>query len=69
MIDVLNYEVVAYGIFLLVFLIYSVAAIYHLWRFGYAGDLSKLMIFIYCAFVLAVIIASLFLISLNMGIK
>ena len=30
-----------YSLFLLAFAIYSAFAIYHLWQFGYVGDLCK----------------------------
>jgi hypothetical protein len=41
------YLLVAYIIFLVGFVIYSTAGIYHLWRFGYVGDLTKPAIIIY----------------------
>lgn len=39
--------IVAYLVFVILYLIFSVAAIYHLWRFGYVGDLTKTAIIIY----------------------
>ena len=35
------YILLIYFIFLAAYLIYSAVAIYHLWRFGYVGDLTK----------------------------
>jgi hypothetical protein len=67
--DYISYIVIFYSVFLLVFLIFSVAGIYHLWRFGYAGDLSKSMIAVYSIIVIGIIISSIFLISINMGIR
>jgi ABC-type spermidine/putrescine transport system permease subunit II len=41
------YLLIAYIVFLVGFVIYSAAGIYHLWRFGYVGDLTKPAIIIY----------------------
>lgn len=56
------YFLVLYFVLLTGFIIYSAAGIYHLWRFGYVGDLTKPAIFIYIILVSLVIIASLILI-------
>ena len=32
---------IVYIVFLIAFIIYSASGIYHLWRFGYVGDLTK----------------------------
>lgn len=48
----------AYIIFIFFFLVFSAAGIYHLLRFGYAGDLTKIIIFLYSAVSLAVIAIS-----------
>lgn len=48
-----------YFIFVLIFAIYSAAGIYHLWRFGYSGDLSKAAIIIYILLSSAVILSTL----------
>jgi len=59
------YVFIFYLIFLLGFLIYSLAGIYHLWRFGYSGDLTKAIIIIYSFISAAIIVVSLFLISVR----
>lgn len=56
---------IAYIIFLLGFIIYSAVGIYHLWRFGYVGDLTKPAIVIYSVVALAIIIISMVLIILE----
>jgi hypothetical protein len=38
---------IAYFIFIIGYIIYSVAGIYHLWRFGYIGDLTKPAVIFY----------------------
>jgi len=57
------YLIIAYLIFIVSFVVYSAAGIYHLWRFGYSGDLSKVIIVIYSLITLAIIVVSLFLLS------
>ncbi|MEI7792220.1 MAG: hypothetical protein WCI57_01905 [Candidatus Berkelbacteria bacterium] len=52
-----------YTAFILAFIIFSVAGIYHLWRFGYSGDLSKIIIVIYSVVSLAVVVTSVVIIS------
>lgn len=47
----------------LAFLVFSAAGVYHLWRFGYSGDLSKIIIMIYSVLSLAVVITSAVIIS------
>ena len=54
---------VAYIIFLLGFIIYSAIGIYHLWRFGYVGDLTKPVIIIYSIIAILIIILSVVLIG------
>jgi hypothetical protein len=56
---------IIYLLFVLVFLVYSAAGIYHLWRFGYSGDLSKAVIYIYSLVSIVIIILSLVFLSLN----
>lgn len=56
---------VTYLIFILIFIIFSVAGIYHLWRFGYSGDLSKAIIVIYSFLSAGVIVTSLIMIIVN----
>ena len=50
---------VSYLVLLVGFFAYSAAGIYHLWRFGYVGDLTKPAILIYVFASLAVIILTL----------
>jgi hypothetical protein len=52
-----------YIAFILAFIIFSIAGVYHLWRFGYSGDLSKIIIVIYSVVSLAVVVASVAIIS------
>lgn len=59
----MTYIIIPYLIFLVGFIIYSMAGIYHLWRFGYSGDLTKVVIIIYLFLSTAIIAASLLLIS------
>jgi len=59
------YLLVCYFIFLLIFAAYSFSGIYHLWRFGYVGDLTKPAIFIYSFIVLAIIIVTFFFVGLR----
>lgn len=55
--------VVAYFIFIVLYLIFSAAAIYHLWRFGYVGDLTKTAIVLYTLLSVVVIAISLMAVS------
>jgi len=57
--------IILYFASLLGFIIFSVAGVYHLWRFGYSGDLSKPAIVIYSLTSAAVVLLSLFLISIR----
>ncbi len=59
------YILTAYIIFLLAFIIYSAVGIYHLWRFGYVGDLTKPVVITYSVLALLIIIMSIILISLE----
>lgn len=52
-----------YFIFLIAYGAYSVAGIYHLWRFGYVGDLTRPAIVLYCLASAGVILFSLLLIA------
>ena len=56
---------ICYFIFLAGFIIYSILGLYHLWRFGYVGDLTKPAIFIYLVLVLTTIIFTFLAISLR----
>lgn len=52
----------AYFIFLILFIGYSAAGIYHLLRFGYVGDLTRPVLWIYVAISVFIILLSLILI-------
>lgn len=56
------YLLLAYIIYLILFAIFSVIGVYHLWRFGYVGDLTKPAIITYVILVSLVIIVSIILI-------
>lgn len=56
---------IAYFLFLVIYLIYSVIAIYHLWRFGYVGDLTKPAIIFYIIISVAIIVISLIIILIR----
>ncbi|PIS07675.1 hypothetical protein COT78_02235 [Candidatus Berkelbacteria bacterium CG10_big_fil_rev_8_21_14_0_10_43_13] len=51
--------VIAYALFVIAFLIFSLIGNYHLRRFGYAGDLTKPVILFYTVVSTAVIIATI----------
>ena len=59
------FVLVAYIIFLIGFIIYSAIGIYHLWRFGYVGDLTKPAVVIYSVLAIIIIIISIVLIALE----
>jgi len=59
------FVLVAYIVFLIGFITYSTIGIYHLWRFGYVGDLTKPAIVIYSVLALIIIIMSIILILLK----
>ena len=56
------YILIFYLIILVAYAAYSIAAIYHLWRFGFVGDLTKKAIIIYLILSTVVIVTSLILI-------
>lgn len=56
------YFLILYFIFLIGFVIFSVAGMYHLWRFGYVGDLTKPALIVYVVLSSIVIIVSIILI-------
>ena len=60
------YFFISYFILLIAFIGYSAAGIYHLWRFGYVGDLTRPMIVIYCLASAAIISVSLTLMILEL---
>ena len=53
---------ISYFVFLVGFAIFSASGLYHLWRFGYVGDLTKPVITTYIILVTLVIIVSITLI-------
>ena len=54
---------VCYFIFLAGFIIYSASGLYHLWRFGYIGDLTKPAIVVYIVLTVTVIALTLMAVS------
>lgn len=52
---------VAYAVFLIGYVLFSWAGFYHLWRFGYKGDLSKMVIFVYIILSIVIIALTIFL--------
>ena len=61
----MQYFIFVYLIVVLAFVIYSAAGIYHLWRFGYSGDLSKVAIIIYSLVSLGIIFGTLSLVAIK----
>ena len=57
------YILILYIIALIGFLVYSAIGIYHLWRFGYVGDLTKPVILVYSIVALVIITISIILIA------
>lgn len=57
------YLLIVYIIFILLFAVYSAVGIYHLWRFGYVGDLTKPVIIFYSLITATIITVSLVLIA------
>lgn len=60
---VMIYAIIGYIVFILIFLIFSASGIYHLKRYGYAGDLSRPVIILYTVVALCIIVSSLIFIS------
>jgi cytochrome c oxidase subunit IV len=56
----INYAILVYVLVVVGFGIFSALCIYHLRRFGYAGDLTKPVILIYSVVSVAIIVASFF---------
>ena len=56
---------VTYIVFVLLFIAYSISGIYHLWRFGYVGDLTKPAIVIYIILSVGVIVLTVLALSLR----
>jgi len=57
--------IIIYFIFVLAFFIFSLFGVYHLWQFGYAGDLSKPVAIIYIIIAAVIIFFTLFLVLLG----
>lgn len=53
----------AYIVFLILYIIYSALGLYHLWRYGYVGDLTKPAIVTYVILSVVVIVVSFILIA------
>jgi hypothetical protein len=60
----MNVLILVYFLILLVFAGYSAIGIYHLWRFGYVGDLTRPVIFIYVIISVSIIIYSFVLLTI-----
>lgn len=56
---------ICYVVFLAGFIAFSASGIYHLWRFGYVGDLTKPAIIFYVIISVSVIVITLIAISLR----
>jgi len=56
---------VCYFAFLLGFIFYSALGLYHLWRFGYVGDLTKPAMVVYILASVGVVILTVILMSLR----
>lgn len=54
-----NLVITAYALVVVAFLIFSYAGIYHLRRYGYAGDLTKPIIIIYSLLSVTVLVVSI----------
>lgn len=63
----MNVFIPIYILILLVFASYSAIGIYHLWRFGYIGDLTRPVIVIYVAISLFIIIYSFILLTIQVS--
>ncbi len=50
-----------YGLFLLIFFVFSLFALYQIWQFGYVGDLSQRIVYLYIFTSIVVIIGSFLL--------
>jgi len=59
------YLLIFYFIFLIGFVAYSAAGVYHLCRFGYIGDLTKPVMMIYSFLSIVIVLASLLIISIR----
>jgi len=57
------YLLTIYILFIVIYAVYSALAIYHLWRFGYVGDLTKPAILYYLIISAIIIIVSIIFIS------
>jgi len=60
------YFILFYAVIVLAFIVYSIAGIYHLWRFGYSGDLSKYIITVYVFLSFIIIAGSVSLIAIKL---
>jgi len=56
---------ICYAVFLAGFIAFSASGIYHLWRFGYVGDLTKPAIIFYIIISTSVIAITLVAINLR----
>ena len=64
----LIYLIIVFILFLVAFISFSVMAFYHLRRFGFVGDLTKPVMFVYSVIAILIIaISILLLIANNVG--
>jgi hypothetical protein len=56
------YIILAYLTFVLFFSIFSYFALYHIWRFGFVGDVTKMVVYGYIIISIIIIITSFVLI-------
>lgn len=59
------YLLVIYILYVILFLIFSVLGLYHLYRYGYIGDLTKPVIASYIIIAISLILLSIVLIALR----
>jgi hypothetical protein len=45
----------AYLVYLLIFSIINLAIIYHVWKFSYPGDVSKIVLLLYSIIILSIV--------------
>lgn len=64
----MNILIIFFIIYILGFGIFSWAGLYHLWKYGYVGDMTKPVIFIYSILSLLVITGTIFIFVLRVFI-
>lgn len=56
------YIIISYLAFVLIFSVFSYFALYHIWRFGFVGDITKRVIYGYILMSIAIVVFTLILI-------